>query len=301
MSRPPTTPRRVALIGHPVAHSRSPALQEAAFAALGIPARYELWDTPPEDLPERVAALRGPEMLGANVTIPYKVAVGRLVDELAPEVTRAGGAINTITRAEGASGIRLVGHNTDLSALARVIEENLGTSGERTESTATLPRAMLVLGAGGAARAALGAARMLDYMPWVAARSLASARAALAGGPDCWSAQALDLNDRESLAAVLPSVGVVVQATSVGMEAPDASPLPLDLLGSLPAGALVVDLVYAPPVTALVRAAHSAGLRAVGGLDVLLYQGMEAFRLWTGQPAPEAEMRAALTAVCEKC
>lgn len=294
MSCSSAVPRRVALIGHPVAHSRSPALQEAAFAALGIPARYEPWDTLPEDLAERVAALRGPEMLGANVTIPYKVAVGQLVDEVAPEVERAGGAVNTVTRAEGPDGIRLIGHNTDLSALVRIIEENRDRPGEPHERA--LPREMLVLGAGGSARAALGAAQTLDYTPWVAARSVDSARAALARGPEQWGAHAFDLHDRAALAAVLRRVGVVVQATSVGMNAPEESALPLDLLDALPAGALVIDLVYAPPVTALVRAAHSAGLRAVGGMDILLYQGMEAFRLWTDQPAPEAEMRSALEA-----
>lgn len=293
MSRPSVPQRRVGLIGHPVAHSRSPALQEAAFAALGIPARYELWDTLPEQLPERVAALREPALLGANVTIPYKVAVGPLLDELSPEVRRAGGAVNTIVRTEGPDGVRLVGYNTDISALVRVIQENLGAPGDQGEAP-KVPHAMLILGSGGSARAALGAAQTLDLVPFVAARNVPAATAMLADLTNDATDHALDLNDREALAATLPRVGVLVQATSVGLGAPEASPVPLELLERLPAGALVVDLVYAPPVTALVRAAHARGLRAVGGLDLLLYQGMEAFQLWTGQPAPEAEMRGTL-------
>lgn len=307
-SSDPSPPRRVALLGHPVAHSRSPALQGAAFAALGLPVRYELWDTLPEELGVRVAALRQPEMLGANVTIPYKMDVGPFLDDLAPEVRRAGGAVNTITRLEDNGAARLVGHNTDLSALVRVLAE--GVEGlKRAESSQTLSsdegqtnsgRALLVLGAGGAARAALGAANALGFTPWIAARNLDAGVAARADVASSAEASApgqervLDLTDRNALASLLPRVDALVQTTSVGMKDPEASPLPLDLLSRMHPGALVVDLVYASRTTALVGAAHAIGLRAVDGLELLLYQGMEAFTLWTGEPPPVAEMREAL-------
>ncbi len=108
-----TMPMVVALIGHPVAHSRSPSMQQAALDAFGLRARYELWDTDPGDLERRIAQLRSPGMLGANVTIPYKLAVAPLLDELAPSVTAVAGAVNTIVRAEAPHQIRLIGHNTD--------------------------------------------------------------------------------------------------------------------------------------------------------------------------------------------
>ncbi|HEY7833651.1 MAG TPA: hypothetical protein VIG30_08790, partial [Ktedonobacterales bacterium] len=100
-----TSVARVGLIGHPVAHSRSPALQQAALDACGIAARYELWDTPPEALAARVAALRAPGVLGANVTVPHKLAVMPLLDALAPSAARLAGAVNTIVVERGVGGM----------------------------------------------------------------------------------------------------------------------------------------------------------------------------------------------------
>ncbi|MGH2517823.1 MAG: shikimate dehydrogenase family protein, partial [Ktedonobacterales bacterium] len=273
--------RYVGLIGHPVGFSRSPAMQQAAFDALGITARYELWDTPPKKLAERVAALRAPEMLGANVTIPHKSAVVPLLDSVAAETLRHVGVVNTIVREETPLGVRLVGHNTDFLALRRVLREHDAWTGSRR---------MLVLGAGGAAQAALGVAALEDAEVWVAARHPKAARAALemlwqrehgtkAGAtfPEEWHARGLDLADEAALARVLPEVSVLVNATPVGMGEPEAIPLHARLLRLLPASALVFDTVYNPPETALVRAARSAGRRASGGMAMLLYQGAEAF------------------------
>ena len=135
---------RVGLIGHPVAHSRSPAMQQAAFDALGIAARYELWDTLAADLRARVGSLRAPEMLGANVTIPHKLAVAPLLDHLAPEVDKAAGAVNTIVRERTRGGnVRLVGHNTDLAGIAATLSEL---------DAAPTGRHVLVLGGGGTGR-----------------------------------------------------------------------------------------------------------------------------------------------------
>ena len=109
--------RRLGLIGHPIAHSRSPAMQQAAFDALGLPARYELWDTPDVTaLAGQVAALRQPDIVGANATIPWKEAVAPLLDDLDESARRIAGAVNTITRAETEQGVRLTGHNTDAPA-----------------------------------------------------------------------------------------------------------------------------------------------------------------------------------------
>ncbi len=330
-------PRRVGLIGHPVAHSHSPAMQQAAFDAVGVAARYELWDTPPEAVAERVARLREPGYLGANVTIPYKAAVIPYLDSITPQARMLAGVVNTITREETAAGIRLIGHNTDVLALVQVLDEqqvghrladadvaaNLASGGAQTalgdqigalyalsEHTGVARRSgrLLVLGAGGAAQAALGAALLRGMEPWVAARRQSAAHDALAAlyarqqaatpPPDShvWLARALDLGDADALRRALRETGALVNATPVGTRDPDpeATPLPLELLRLLPEEAFVLDMVYNPPETALVRAARALGLRASGGFDMLLYQGAAAFTLWTGAPAPVGVMRDAL-------
>jgi shikimate dehydrogenase len=288
--------RRLGLIGHPITHSRSPAMQQTAFDALGLPARYELWDTPDETaLAGRVAALRQPDMLGANVTIPWKVAVIPLLDDLDESVRRVAGAVNTITREETARGVRLTGHNTDAPALDRALDELGAWTDDSTHA-----RRMLILGAGGAAQAALGIAFIRGVEPWLAARNVATAREALAKlatrlpVPERWRANVIALDNRSTLAAVLGESQMLINATPVGVGDAGASPLPFDLLAALPSGAAVLDLIYAPPETALVRAARARGLRANGGLPMLLYQGALAFTLWTGQPAPLDVMRRAL-------
>lgn len=289
--------RFAGLIGFPVGHSLSPRMQQAAFDALGVPARYGLWETPSAELAARLAALRRPEILGANVTIPHKTAVLPLLDEIA-EGARLVGAVNTIVRAETTSGVRLVGHNTDVPGLRQALAElgawtsppgplSRGERGERAH------RRVLVLGAGGSARAALAVARLEGAAVRVAARRLDAARALLGTGTAA-GAGALDLADTERLAEALAETDVLINTTPAGMGESDAAALPLDLLARLPADAIVFDLVYAPPETALVRAAHARGLRASGGLPMLLYQGAEAFTLWTGRPAPIEAMRAAL-------
>ncbi|MFI5271582.1 MAG: shikimate dehydrogenase family protein [Ktedonobacterales bacterium] len=279
--------RRAGLIGMPVAHSRSPVMQQAAFDALGLAARYELWETPPEALAARIASLRAPGMLGANVTVPYKLAVVPLLDSLGTEV-RTLGSVNTIVRvadAEGSGGALLGGHNTDVAGLRRALREaGAQLAGKR----------MLVLGAGGAARAALAVARMERARVRIAARRPTVAADALGSMPMLGAGDIVALGDTSRLAALLGETDVLVNATPVGTLDAAAAPLPLDLLDRLPLGAFIFDLVYNPPETALVRAARARSLRASGGLPMLLYQGAEAFTLWTRQPAPLAAMRAAL-------
>jgi shikimate dehydrogenase len=262
-------------------------MQQAAFDALGIPARYLLWETPPDALAERIASLRAPEILGANVTIPHKLAVSPLLDALAPSALRTGSAVNTITR--DANG-QLTGHNTDVMGVLRVLDAH--AAGDARES-------LLALGAGGAARAVWAATVARGITLRVAARNLAGAGMALQtleGDP----ADVLPLETSEAgtdaLAEALARSSILLNATSVGMGDPLASPLPVELLDYLPAHALVFDMVYAPPETALLRAARARGLHTADGLEMLLEQGAAAFELWTGQAPPVAAMRAALVA-----
>ncbi|MDQ2952859.1 MAG: shikimate dehydrogenase, partial [Chloroflexota bacterium] len=148
----------VYLLGHPVGHSLSPAVHNAAFKALGLPHRYSLKDTKPEGLAGAIAALRSDPALGANVTIPHKEQAMRLVDELGEEA-RAIGAVNTIVR----RGSRLVGHNTDAYGVARAMAE-VGA-----------PQDVLLLGAGGAARACLHVLLQAGHRVAVANRTRARA------------------------------------------------------------------------------------------------------------------------------
>jgi len=273
----------VGLIGYPVGHSRSPAMQQAAFDALGIPARYVLWETPPDTLVERIASLRAPEMLGANVTIPHKTAVVPLLDALAPSALQAGGAVNTIVRdADG----RLTGHNTDVTGVLRVLDAH--GAGDAGQSA-------LVLGAGGAARAAWAATHERGMSLRVAARSPLAARDALSA-LGLSSAETIVLDAPDDLAKALAAISILINATPVGMGEPLASPLSAELVAHLPPSALVFDMVYAPPETALLRVALAHGLRVATGLEMLLEQGAAAFELWTGQSAPMDVMRAALAA-----
>jgi shikimate dehydrogenase len=323
------TQRRVGLIGRPLDHSRSPVMQQAAFDALRLDVRYELWETSPSGLQKRIDALRQPDALGANVTIPYKLAVVPLLDARASTARYLAGAVNTIVREETPHGVRLVGHNTDSTALLRILDEQRIW---RPELRA------LVLGAGGAAQAALGSILLRGGLPWVAARkrslarqalealygrraeagregaiSPASAASATAPGPQSPGASgafpagpfaapdhlkdfAFALDDTATLAEALAETRLLINATPVGTRDLQASPIPIDLLRRMPRDAFIFDMVYNPPETALVRAAHAAGLRATGGLSMLLYQGAESFTLWTGYEAPLAAMRRALEA-----
>jgi shikimate dehydrogenase len=282
---------RIGLIGHPVGHSRSPAMQQAALDALGIPARYELWDTPPDELAARVASLREPDVLGANVTIPYKLAVVPLLDRLASEAQRVAGAVNTIVCEESGGGVQLVGHNTDVAGLAATFHE---------AGIAPAGRRVVVLGAGGAARTVAGYVTQKGAVAvTVAARRAQAAERLLVDvaarqSQPAPGAQALDLADAAALATALGQCDLLINATSVGMDRRDACPIDPALVGRMPRDAFILDIVYTPPETALLRAARGAGLPAANGLPMLLHQGTAAFALWTGRAAPLDIMRAAL-------
>ncbi|MBI2767875.1 MAG: shikimate dehydrogenase [Chloroflexi bacterium] len=261
--------RLAGIIGHPVAHSLSPAFQAAAFAACGLDAAYERWDTTAEALAGRVVSLRDPRYLGANVTIPHKEAVIPLLDELGGQSARVG-AVNTIVNRDG----RLYGFNTDGPGFAAALrnESYFDPAGKR----------FLLLGAGGAARGiafALAEAKaatiaIANRTPERAAR-LAREVAETGAG-----AQAV------SYADPVAGYDCVVNCTSVGMHGTAGEgDLPCDPAAMSP-GTLAVDIVYTPEDTPFLRAARTAGCRTLGGLPMLIYQGGLSFELWTGVHAP---------------
>lgn len=264
---------RLGIIGSPVAHSLSPAIQGAALRAAGLDATYERWETPLGALPARVAALRERDCLGANVTIPHKQAVLPLLDEVAP-LAAAIGAVNTIVN----DGGRLTGHNTDGGGFVAALEEaGFAPAGKR----------FLLAGAGGAARGIAFALRDAGAASIAIANRTPERAEALAAAV---GAGAVPFD--------APPAGYdcAVNCTSAGMHGSGAEDaLPFDPAAA-DAGTFAVDIVYAPEETPLLRAAREAGLPALGGLPMLIHQGALAFALWTGRPAPLDAMREAARA-----
>lgn len=278
------------LIGYPVAHSLSPRMQQAAFDEYGIEALYVLWETAPDTLPARIASLRAPEMIGANVTIPYKAKALALVDERDALAIRVG-ALNTIVNRDG----RLIGYNTDVQGFIRALAENAGhlLSGENN-------RRAIIAGTGGAARAAaLGLLENgfeeLVLLGRTEAHLIQLQRdlqriASLSGSAAHIRARRFGSSD---LATLFARIDLLVNATPVGLYENDA-PLLLDVT-LLPVTAVVMDMIFNPPETPLLRAAATHGCQTINGLSMLLYQGAQAFELWTGRDAPVAAMRKAFS------
>lgn len=274
--------KRCGLIGNPVEHSLSPVMQNAAFRESGLDGDYELWLTQDDEVPARVAQLREPDMLGANVTVPHKQRVMPHVDELS-ETSRRIGAVNTIINRDG----RLFGDNTDAYGFAKTVQAaGFEVSPDRTA---------LILGAGGAARAVI-----------VALQELGIQRIEIANRtPDRATSLASELDRHGDVASVhwgdletrLPSVDLLINATALGWHAGE---IPLDIawMGLISRHAAVIDLTYRD--TDFLQISRRMGLVAVDGLDMLVHQGARAFELWTGVEAPVAAMRAAVVAEQER-
>ncbi len=260
----------VYLLGHPVAHSLSPAMHNAAFRSLGLPHRYETLDVTADALPGVVDRIRSGEVLGANVTVPHKGAVVRLADKLVDDASRLG-AVNTLVAADGG----VVGHNTD----AR------GFDAANLERGFIVMDRVLVLGAGGGARAVVLALLRAENTVFVAARDRSKSDALVASitDEDGSVATAVDWQAIDDL-----QYDAVVNATPLGLHGED--PLGDRLLPSLVAD--IVPLASTP----LLRRAQAQGCDVMDGLGMLLHQAVLAFGIWTGQDAPVEVMRAALYA-----
>jgi shikimate dehydrogenase len=270
--------KRVVLIGHPVAHSLSGAMQQAGFDKLGIDARYELWDRAPMEVAQTIAELRTDEFLGANVTIPHKERVVPHMDRQTDEA-HATGAVNTITK----EGKKLVGHNTDVPGFKIALDKLVGRQ--------KMPRHAVVLGAGGSARAVVyGLIREGFQRVVVFNRHLHRAESLVKHYGR--SAAHMDLRampwHESIIESELAKTKVLINATSIGL-INDESPLPAEIL--MP-DLLVLDLIYAR--TRLLRDAEAAGCVVADGGTMLLEQGAASFTLWTGQPAPLDAMQEAL-------
>jgi len=280
----------LAVLGHPIGHSISPPMHNAALAEMArADARFATWeyfrfDVPPDDLPRALGLLHARKFRGVNLTVPHKIlAFGRVaaVDPAARDV----GAVNTLLWT--AAGWH--GFNTDGHGLATAVREDLGRELAGAH--------VILLGAGGAARgAAVECLRQRCASLWIANRTpenLATLLAALgplaAGVPLRGFSPASPPSD-------LPASAVVINATSAGLR--DTDPPPVDLT-ALPNVAAVFDMIYNPPQTRLLRQAGFLGLPHANGLGMLVHQGARSLEIWSDAPVPVAAMRVAARAALQ--
>ena len=271
--------QRVALIGNPLKRRHSAVMHNAAFAAHGLDASFELRPIDPEDLDSFFAEVRGDDWLGFGVTAPYKQAAMGHLDEIETGAAAIGAVNNGVRRDDGS----LVGFNTDASGfMAAVAATGASVAGNPA----------VVVGAGGAARAVVWA--LLDAgveRVLVANRTPERAREVAEHLSSYGAVEPAPL-EGQALAQALSSAAIAVNATTMGMTT-DTAPFDVTLL---PETALVFDLVYVPPETPLVRAAVTRGLAVSNGLEMLVRQGEVAFERWTGIGSTADIMRAALEA-----
>jgi len=285
---------KLALLGYPLSHSLSPAIHNAALAHVGLSDwRYEAMPVEPARLAEAIATLRGGDYAGANVTVPHKEAVIPFLDGLTP-VAEAIGAVNTIVvrakhpertlslpkwKSKGASPL-LIGHNTDAAGLLADLQ---------THDVHISNRPVVLLGAGGAARAVAAALAPLNCEIRLAARRREQAQLLVSSLQLPIIIYDLTLHDLQRASA---DCALILNTTPLGMS-PNVKASPWFEGVPFPPGAFVYDLVYNPADTLLTKQARAAGLRAATGLGMLIEQGALAFELWTGKTAPREIMRQA--------
>lgn len=254
------------ILGNPVSHSLSPLMHNAAFATIEADAAYLPFPSP--DIETAITGIRALGIQGASVTIPHKEQVMQLLDTIDP-VAQKIGAVNTVVR----KGETLSGFNTDWEGATRALEEKISLRN----------RKVVILGAGGSARA-IGFGMQERGADFVLASRTEARGKALA---DVLSCPWISLNESEELKG-----DILINATSVGMQPNvDNSPVPATILYQFK---VVMDIVYAPLKTRLLQEAEEAGCEIINGLEMLLYQGVAQFEMWTGKSAPVDIMRNAL-------
>jgi shikimate dehydrogenase len=274
--------RYCAVLGHPIKHSASPAMQNAGIAALGLNWRYLAFDVHPEELRSAIEGAKQMGFVGLNLTVPHKLLAVDMVDALDVSA-KIWGAVNTIRFEADATGkVVARGFNTDADAIVRSLQENLEIKlrGAR----------VLLLGAGGAGRtAALKLATEGVSELFLVNRTRSKA-------------EQIAMEIRKQFPGVLAlmdypkaEIDLVLNATSLGLKAEDA--LPFDERSfALKQAKAAYDMIYRPAETPFLKAAKAAGCRTANGLGMLLYQGAKALEIWSGKSAPIREMRAALEA-----
>lgn len=247
-------------------------MHRAAFAYAGLRGEYQAEQVGAQQLPARLAALRAQRALGANLSLPHKEAALPLLDSLTPQAQRIG-AVNTVIQRQGS----LIGDNTDAAGLYAALQDAFSPSVQGG--------AVVVLGAGGAARAAVYTALVsLERDVYIVNRTVAKAEALA----QRWAAPQAEFQVQAATGQTVPweRVSLIINATSAGLEDPDQTPLPSFDFGLLPRHAALYDMIYRPRETRLMREARAAGLRAENGLGMLAHQARLAFLAWTGKEVP---------------
>ena len=267
------------IIGYPMEHTMSPYMQTRAMAEMGFDGVYVPFRVRPENLENAVKGIVALNIRGINVTAPHKTHVGRYLDSIT-EAAEAIGAVNTIINDNGL----LTGDNTDAYGFVRSILKDTGTD--------TLPRHVCVLGAGGAARGVVYGCATRDEVDEILvlnrtlskAEKIADEFTVLTGKRI--SARPADI---QTIREVLPSTGLVVNATTVG-QYPHTNASPVPDTSVFHSGQIVCDIITAPLRTQFLTDAEERGARTINGLPMLVYQGARALSLWTGMDAPEDYM-----------
>lgn len=270
------------ILGHPVSHSLSPAMHNSAFSALGLDCAYVAFDISPEAIGKAVQAVRTLGISGVNITIPHKESIIPHLDGIAPDAEFTG-AVNTVKN----DGGKLSGHNTDVGGFLRAVREDLGIEPEGSK--------VFLAGAGGAARAVMSAFCMNGAEKiYVLNRTHDKALRLASDFGERFGKikiEPVKFGDVKAIESGLGKADILVNSTSSGMDGREVLDLPLDKMKKT---SVVYDLVYKPRETRLVKEARGLGLKAAGGLGMLLYQGALSFEIWTGRQAPVDVMRKAL-------
>jgi len=274
-------PKKIAIIGDPVSHSLSPAMQNAAFRAKKIPFHYSKKRLTPGQLPSFFKTLKSGRYRGLNVTVPHKEAVMAFLDEIAP-TARLIGAVNTILLEDG----RLKGFNTDGEGYLHSLKKETGFS--------LKGKHVVILGAGGAARAIVAACLSRGIRGLTLAnRTLDRAKKLASEFQKKFPRIPISAVPLKSkvLEPIFKKTDLLINTTSAGLKKEPFPPLPLHLL---PRRALVSDIVYKPALTPLLSEAKKKGKRILPGLGMLLYQGALSFEIWTNRSAPLSLMKKVL-------
>ncbi|MGE4271571.1 MAG: shikimate dehydrogenase [Desulfitobacterium sp.] len=270
--------KHFAVIGDPIAHSLSPIMHQAGYKAAGYEADYQKFEVKPEALGEAVRGLKALGFTGWNVTVPHKEAIIPHLDELTVEAQRAG-AVNTVKLMQN----RLVGHNTDGSGFVRSLKDHL----ELDKS-----KKIAILGAGGAAKGIAMALAPFNVQLMILNRTPERA-AELAQRVREQGGQATQ--EAWGWGEWIAQADCLIQTTSIGLK---NQPYPFSLEGISP-GCLVVDIIFNPWETPFLKSAKALDCQVLNGIDMLLYQGVNAWEFWFEDRAPVEAMRKALYAACK--
>ncbi len=262
---------KLGIIGYPLTHSISAAIQKAGFESLGLEGSYDVLETPPEELIPRIKYLKTNGYKGFNVTIPLKVPMSLFLDDI-DDYANIAGCVNTVKIAEDSS---FYGYNTDIYGFKSAIPLEISLQGKRAS----------ILGTGGASRAAVVglAEKGVKYIDFYT-RNIINSRQTLDYVRAKFPEIEFNVYQIQNIRSLEDSA-IIVNATPIGMKGYMADQMPLEPrdLDRLNSDVLIYDIVYNPIKTVLIKEAEKRGLKTIGGLDMLIYQAQRAIEIWTGK------------------